>query len=404
MQGKIWFFGNFGAANFGNEVTLQTVLHHLRARFPEAKVACICTGPDVLGASEQIETVPISRRIVKPWRLRTGFGKWLRRIFIGVPSELYRWWEAFRTLNSRDKLIVLGTGLLTDACGLTGWGPYNLLKWSVIAKVRGCKILFISVGAGPICSSLGKYCVKSALSLAQFRTYRDDASLEQLKSIGFKTNGDRVYPDLAFSLPDISLPGDAQKRPGKLVVGLGVMTYAGMYGGGKPSSEKYREYVDNLSFFGRWLLENGYCVRLLIGDVHDLSVSREFGLRLRASCSASAQERIFDELAGSVEELLPQIAATDIVVATRFHNVLLALVLKKPVIALSFHHKSTSLMHHMGLDEYCHDINGLDADKLVEQFQVIEKNAATLKTSIGERVALSRRALDSQYELIFNSR
>jgi polysaccharide pyruvyl transferase WcaK-like protein len=85
MQGKTWFFGNFGTGNFGNEVTLQTMLHHLRARFPEAKVACICTDPNVLSAKQQIHAVPISRTIVTPWQLRGRFGKWLRRILVGVP-------------------------------------------------------------------------------------------------------------------------------------------------------------------------------------------------------------------------------------------------------------------------------------------------------------------------------
>ena len=105
-------------------------------------------------------------------------------------------------------LIIPGTGLLTDAYGLTGWGPYNLFKWSLIAKLRGCEVLFVSVGAGPIYSTLGRYFVKSALSMADFRSYRDDASMAYLKGIGFPTNSDRVYPDLVFSLPENTIPHD----------------------------------------------------------------------------------------------------------------------------------------------------------------------------------------------------
>ena len=54
-------------------------------------------------------------------------------------------------------LIVPGTGLLTDAYGLLNWGPYNLLKWSLIAKLCRCKLLFVSIGAGPVYGTLGKY-------------------------------------------------------------------------------------------------------------------------------------------------------------------------------------------------------------------------------------------------------
>jgi len=99
--------------------------------------------------------------------------------------------------------------------------------------------------------------------------------------------------------------------------------------------------------------------------------------------------------------LLPQIAATDMVVATRFHNIILALLLNKPVISISFHHKCTSLMEEMGLSDYWQDINHMDAGRLIEQFRDLEKNADKLKPVIRQKVEQSRKALDEQYSLIF---
>ena len=49
----------------------------------------------------------------------------------------------------------------------------------------------------------------------------------------------------------------------------------------------------------------------------------------------------------------------------------MSLLLSKPVIAISFHHKCSSLMSDMGLSEYCHDINQMNADTLIEQFQAL---------------------------------
>jgi polysaccharide pyruvyl transferase WcaK-like protein len=401
MQRKICFYGHFGSPNFGNEITLQTILHHLRRRLPEAKVTCICTEPEALGATQKIETVPISRTFVKPGRLRSRLARLLRRIFIGLPSELCRWFDVFKTLKGTEMLIIPGTGLLTDAYGLLGWGPYNLFKWSLIAKLCDSRVLFVSVGAGPIYGALGRYFVKSALSMADFRSYRDEASMAYLKSIGFQTNSDRVYPDLVFSLPEITIPRGDEKRAGRPVIGLGVMTYAGKYSVEKPSNEIYLEYLENLVAFAGWLLAHDYVIRLLVGEVGDSRVSNEFKSLLRASFGTYNDEHIIDHPALSVEQLLPQIAATDIVVATRFHNVLLALVLNKPVIAISFHHKCASLMSDMGLAEYCHDINHMNSGRLIEQFQSVEKNAEKLKPVIRQRVEQSRKALDEQYKLIF---
>ena len=102
----------------------------------------------------------------------------------------------------------------------------------------------------------------------------------------------------------------------------------------------------------------------------------------------------------SVEDLLSQIAATDIVVATRFHNVLLAVLCEKPVLSISFHHKCESLMRAVDLSDYCIDINDLKSDKLIEKFCELERNAEEIKLLVAEKVKVFREALDEQYRLI----
>ena len=112
--------------------------------------------------------------------------------------------------------------------------------------------------------------------------------------------------------------------------------------------------------------------------------------------------QIIDEPVSSVEDLVAQLANTDIVVGTRFHNVLLALMLDKPVIALSYHEKIASLMAGMGLADYCMNADRLDVDALVERFLELERNSGTVKAAIGRRVEQYRKALDEQYAQIFD--
>ena len=273
---KIFFFGHFGSPNFGNEITLQSMLDHLRRRFPDAEFACICTGPETLAVTQKIETVPISPTFVKARRLRTWLPGLVRRVLIGMPSEIWRWLDAFKRLRGADVLIIPGTGLLTDSYGLLSWGPYSLFKWSLISKVRGCKLLFVSVGAGPLYGALGRYFVKSALSLADFRSFRDDASKAYMEGIGFVKKSDRVYPDLVFSLPEAMLPHGENREARRRVVGLGLMAYAGRYSVTNPRSETYTAYLECLANFVKWLLANNYDIRLLIGDICDTPVIEEF--------------------------------------------------------------------------------------------------------------------------------
>jgi polysaccharide pyruvyl transferase WcaK-like protein len=151
----------------------------------------------------------------------------------------------------------------------------------------------------------------------------------------------------------------------------------------------------------KWLLAHEYDIRLLVGDGCDRPVIQEFRALLTMRLKTYDEERIIDAPVSSVEQLLSQLASTDLVVATRFHNVLMALLLYKPVISISFHHKCASLMSEMGLAEYCHDINHMNADRLIEQFQDVERNAEKLKPLIRQKVEQSRKALDEQYSLIF---
>jgi polysaccharide pyruvyl transferase WcaK-like protein len=399
---KVAFFGHFDSTNFGNESTLKAILHHLRRFQPQAEVVCISTGPESTAATHHIEAIPIGERFVKSWAPQNPLSRVLRRICVGIPGEVYQWVKGIIRLARTDMLIVPGTGLLTDADGLFNWGPYGLFKWSLIAKACRCKVLLVSVGAGPIYGALGRWLVKSILSLADFRSYRDDSSKQYLEDIGFRANNDRVYPDLVFSLPEGAIPRRHSRNRRRSVVGLGVMVYAGRYGIATPSNTTYSAYLDNLATFAKWLLSRQYDIRLLSGDIPDVQARREFRGLLREQLSVSEERHIIDEPICSVQSLLAQIVETDIVVATRFHNVLMALLCEKPVISISFHHKCESLMRTMGLSEYCLDINCLEANRLIEKFRELEINSDTVKRSIRARTREFREALDEQYKFIFS--
>jgi len=398
---KIALFGHFDSTNFGNESTLQAILYHIRRLQPDAEVTCICTGPEATAATHHIEAIPIAEKFVKSWVPRNRVTRLLRKILIGFPSEPFRWVRGIMSLRRTDMLIVPGTGLLTDAYGLLNWGPYSLLKWSLIAKLCRCKLLFLSIGAGPVYGTLGKYFIKSVLSLADFRSYRDNSSKQYVRDIGFPADSDPVYPDLVFSLPEAVIPHQDTKTSSRRVVGLGVMMNAGKYGVSGSSDATYLPYLENLVTLVRWLLAREYDVRLLIGDVGDVPARREFKDLLRKRLSVYDQEHVIDQPISSVEDLLSQIVSTDIVVATRFHNVLLALLCNKPVISISFHHKCESLMSAMGLSHYCMDIRNWDKDQLIEKFCDLEKNEEKIKPLIRERAKEFREALDEQYQYIF---
>jgi polysaccharide pyruvyl transferase WcaK-like protein len=396
---RISFFGHFGTLNTGNESTLLSILSRLRSHYPDGDFICVCTAPESVAKRYGIDAVPFSRRESRIWDRDVPWHKRLRMVVFGVGEELREYGRAYSTLSDTDAFIIPGTGLLTDAYGLSEWGPYNLFKWSLMAKLRRAKVLFVSVGAGPIYGSLGRTLLKGALSLADYRSYRDQSTADCLQSAGFDSSTDGIYPDLVFGLPE-ELAVPASKQSGRRVVGLGLMVYDGKLRVDDRASETYRAYLETLATFVKWLLDHEYDVRLLLGD-GDWTVIDDFKSVFRERSGTYDETRLIEEPAGSVKDILAQLAASDVVVATRFHNVLLGLVLNRPVIAISLHHKSTSLMNQMGLSDYCLDIRQLTSEELVARFQDLEKSEDSIKRTIQDQVSVSSKALDEQYSLLF---
>ena len=403
---KIAFFGNFGTQNLGNECTLQAILGQLRKHAPEVNAECICPAPDDAAVIHNIAARQMSYRNatdlasrVSPWRDHP-VTRLLRRIFVRIPRELVEVVRAFRILKGTHMLIMPGTGMLADF-GSSPFGMhYELAKWSLIAKLRRCKILFVSVGGGRLRHPLSRWFIKSALSFADYRSYRDAFSKAYLDRIGIPTSRDSLFPDLAFSLPRPETARDAGKGR---VIGVGLMEY---YGQGRTAEDKeqiYQQYLDNVTTLVGWLLARKYTVRLLIGDVvYDKRVRQDVIERLNKN-TVYEKSQLISEPLSSVDQLLAQLMTTDMVIATRFHNVVLALLLGKPVVSISYDEKNDLVMASVGLGDYCHSIERIDVDTLVKQFIALQDNASALKTRIEHKVKEFRSALDTQYEAIFGT-
>jgi len=165
----------------------------------------------------------------------------------------------------------------------------------------------------------------------------------------------------------------------------------------------YQRYIQTLAEFAAWLLKHGYSVRLLIGDLAYDRRARDDAFRiLQEKGVVSDPGAIVSASVGSPEELWTELAQTDMVIATRFHNILLALMLNKPVIALAYHEKVRSLMAGMGLADYCQDVAELEVPRLRQRFGALVANAEAFKSSVEKKAEEYRGALDEQYRHIFN--
>jgi polysaccharide pyruvyl transferase WcaK-like protein len=424
---RIALFGNFGTGNLGNEATLQAMIYNLRRYLPNAELACICPRPEKTASAFNISAVPTRAPFPKLFSVsseddgpaggsngsvsetKMASHQWFKifaplRVCAYPVLEAYRWFKGIASLKESDILVMTGTGMLDDYA----IGPldlhYDIFRWAVIAKLCRCKLFFVSVGGGPIRHSLSRYFVRVALALADYRSYRDLSSKDHLEAIGIDVKNDAVYPDLAFSLPRFVVPINYDPRHQEVVIGVGLMNYHNRLGRSGADETIYRDYLGRVASFVIRLLERRYTVRVLIGDfVWDQGVRQDLRRELEKRSLSYEDVRIIDEPASSVDELLSQLRSVDVVVSPRFHNLLLGLMLGKPVIAISYHEKFQPLMNGVGLGGFCQDIEHIDVDDLIGKVVSLHENAVGIKLQVARETESYRVALDEQYERILKA-
>ena len=240
-----------------------------------------------------------------------------------------------------------------------------------------------------------------ALRQATYRSYRDVVSLEYLRSVGFNAAGDGVYPDLVFSLPEKGWNAPATVTEKPQMIGLGVMGYYGWRNRPGYGETIYQGYLTKMKSFLAWLLDRGFAVRLLTGEIPtDQRPVEDLLAFVEAEGRAGWRDRVLAEPITDVHDLLQQIATTDLVVATRFHNILCALMAGRPVVSIGYSKKNDALMAEMGLQAYCQHVEHFTAHELIQQFQSLTSEIGQAVVRIQHKSSQYREMLDEQYHAI----
>ncbi len=393
---RIILYGHFGSGNIGNDSSLEAMLHAIKKYRPSAEVLCICNGPQEVRDRFGIETLQIS---AASHGGDDRSGSRLKRIMNRIAAEIGFWWKRPAWFQSGDQFTVVGTGAVDDMAVKHPWNaPYDLFKWCSVARMGHAKLVFLSVGVGPIMNQISRFLMLWALRMAHYRSYRETAAFEYLKSVGYDTRGDVLYPDLVFSLPKETLP-HPKKTSSSIEVGLGLINYHGWRHDPERGEAIYQEYVLKIKKIVAWLLDKGCSIRIISGDAIDQRPVQEV-IEYVAKEKPGQKQKLIVEPILDVAQLFEQIAQTDIVIASRFHNVLCSLMLERPVISLGYHEKNVNLMTEMGLADYCQHIESFTFEKVTEQFERYASELEEAVHCIHQKNEQYRQSLDEQYRAI----
>ena len=387
---RIGLFGNLGSGNIGNDASMEAVLGYLNTEHPAAILDVMSAGAENVAERYGLSAIPLF------W-----YQKYQQRVS-GVPAVplklLGKGIDVFRTaawVRRHDAVIVPGMGVLEASLPLRPWGfPYAMLLLCASGRAFRTKVALVSVGAGTINQPLTRWLFDLAARSAFYRSYRNPGSREAMRQRGVDVTGDHVYPDLAFALPAPPYdPGDQQ------TVCVGLMEYHGSNDDREHAGEIRASYLDGMKRFVQWLVDDNRRVRLLIGDTNgsDDAVVKEILADLRESRPELDPSCVIAQPVTTFAHILETIQPVGIVVAIRFHNILAALKLGKPTVAISYSPKHDALMADMGVPEFSQPVHPLDFELLIQRFTEAAGRSAELSEVIRRHSAENEQLLREQF-------
>ena len=387
---KVGLFGALGSGNLGNDASMEAVLNYVRARIPAAHLDAMCTGPEAVRSNYGICAIPMCWYQLHEQHPSRGVAFMLK----GVGKFV----DAFRTMRwvrRHDVVIVPGMGILETTMPLRalGW-PYSLFLVSVCGRLVRTKVALVSVGANVIEQPLTRWLLVSAARFAAYRSFRDTYSRDAMRQQNLCSISDRVYPDIVLGIPLPPLPPVCPEN-----VAVGVMDFYGSNDNRRAADLIHASYVEKMKRFTLWLIDSGRNVTMLIGDSNgsDDEVVQEildFVHRLRPGLAAG---RIAAPTISSFPQLLRTMATAHTVVTTRYHNLICAFRLAKPVLSIGYGAKHDALMAEAGLSDFCQRATDLNLERMTTQFAELECRARDVQVALANLNEAHRRQLDDQF-------
>jgi polysaccharide pyruvyl transferase WcaK-like protein len=228
---------------------------------------------------------------------------------------------------------------------------------------------------------------------------RDATSQRIIDGLGVRGGPTPIFPDLAHGL---SLPTPVPRPASAPVREVGVNPFPQFDPRYWPvrDLDSYRVYVDRMAGFCAELVRRGYRLHLFPTQVRaDPPVVEDLRREILRRVPDGG-ERIVVPAVATLADLVAVLDGLDMVVATRFHGILFALVRVRPVLGISNHHKMTELMESVGQARYVARIDQLDPADLVRRFEALEAERGEVTREIARRTGELSARLGEQFDVV----
>jgi polysaccharide pyruvyl transferase WcaK-like protein len=208
-----------------------------------------------------------------------------------------------------------------------------------------------------------------------------------------------VYPDPVYTLAVEKLTPSHPPARATCVVGLNPIGFGDPRVWPQRDEAAYQRYLEKLTAFARWVLKQGYELRVLTTET---SVDRYAIEDLLGNLGEKWQtERIFKRASDSVTEILEEVSACDVIITSKFHGIVFSHLAGTPVIALSYHNKMNCAMEAGGQEEFCRNIQEWELGWLTEACSLMLRERGHIRGKYDAMVTGYRAALQGQFDGLF---
>lgn len=417
---KIGLLDHMGWGNMGDAAVQEAFIANIRKRQPGAQLVAFSLNPEDTTRRHGLQSYPIIwshhhgtasdpvapsprqsilKGVLKRWRFVYAIAKPIH----DLSREVLHLIRSYRAVKRLDLLIISGGGQLSEIWRGPWSHPYNVFKFSILARLSGTPLLIVGVGAGPLEHPVSKLFVRWSVRLACYTSLRDQESAALVRGLGVKSKIE-VYPDPAYALPIGDYVDRETARSVRPKVGINPIGYCDPRVWARRDSQAYRRYLTELEAFCRWLLARGYDIEIFTAEISvDRHAIQELRERLAANISATGGATVASISQFDLKGLLNQMSTFDFIVTSKFHGVIFSHLLAKPVVALSYHRKIDDLMRKVGHEEYCLPVSRFTADSLIATFGTMVRNEEKLRALFCHIARAHGDAVETQFDRLFEA-
>lgn len=408
-ESRFAILSHIGMGNMGDELMFASAIRNLSDRRPGASFLGFTIVPADTGARHPVEA---AHHLRPPADDSAGAdeevdgrddsrGGRLTELLSSVKRELQFSRDCARRLRNVDAVVFAGSGQFNDNYG--GWRgyPLTLLRWTLLARLMGVPVFFLSQGVQSLSSRISRWMTRATVSLATYVSVRDPGSRDRLRSEGIRREIP-VVPDIALGYP---LPAEGTwergHRDAPLRVGINPIPFFHPSYWSASDDETYPRYLEGLVELACTVLEKGH--RLTLYPTHewaDQIVIRDMIEGIEERSGADAAAAIERAHVGTLEELWSVLSTLDCTVASRYHGVISGLITHTPTLAIAYQDKTLDLADMIGFTDVCIPIREADGTTLVRAFELVTAGDVDFEGAVASGLSAAYDQVQHQFDIL----